>query len=214
MLVSNDVRSISSFDSIVDLDVYIEKKDLCCLLYLGNSAEYILLLNLLKEHIHKKFDNISFKVACKTNIIEKLKYQEIEFIKDINLINLKDFGFVYEIKLDLQNNTHPLEDLVKEIDHKFKTEQQNTIKFAKIFPQGSFPIKSLTESQIKIIENIVKKNGIEITKNDELIDWAIGTQNIDTYLHASKGLKTTMVNVDLGKNLIKRLYESVEFLNI
>ena len=57
MLVSNDVRSICSFDSIVDLDSYIEKKDLCCLLYLGNSAEYILLLNLLKEHIHNLEDN-------------------------------------------------------------------------------------------------------------------------------------------------------------
>ena len=63
-------------------------------------------------------------------------------------------------------------------------------------------------------KNHRKKNGVEITTNDELTDWAIGTQNIGTYLHASKGLKTTMVNVDLGKNLIKRLYESVEFLNI
>ena len=122
--------------------------------------------------------------------------------------------FIYEIKFDLQKNTHPLENLIEEIDHRFKVKQQNKIKFAKIFPQGSFPIKSLTESQIKIIENIVKKNGVEITTNDELTDWAIGTQNIGTYLHASKGLKTTMVNVDLGKNLIKRLYESVEFLNI
>lgn len=219
MLDCNDSISVSLpliSDSIFDLDHYISCKDSYCFTYLGGCSEYIFILNALKPYFLTSFPNINVKISCKQAILNKIMDYDKEFILPYESTNMKNFGKVEEIKCNLLDNKHPLENMLDILNVKniFKLKNKIKIKTAKIFPYANFPSKSLTEGQIKELEIILNKKNIKIINDDTLPETVYGVENYETYYYASKTLSATFINVNLGKNIIKRLYENVEFLNI
>ena len=215
MLSSRDFTS-SSLISIKNINKYISNKDSYCILYLGGSTEYIFILNSLKEYFKEKFPEMSVFVCCKEAVINKLHEYDSNFIIPVEKTDLSTFGCVEEIKCDLNSTKHLLDDLCEILKVKllFSIPNNLKVKTAKIYPNGILPIKSLNKNQIVFLENMMKQKNITLVEDDKLVDLAIGVDNYETYYHASKGLKTIIVNGEISKNLIKRLYENVEFLNI
>lgn len=218
MLDCNNSKSTSSFEFILNLNDYISYKDSYCFLYLGGCPEYIFILNSLKQNFLDTFPEMSITICCKQAILNKLIEYDKNFIKPIETTDVKKFGKIEEIKCNLLQKKHPLQDIIDIISVKnfFKSSEQKNITSAKLSPQGVLPIKSLTMQQINFVKNfLTNKKNIRLIENDiEKPDWILGVENYETYYHASKGLKTTFINANLGKNIIEKLYENVEFLNI
>lgn len=219
MLDSKECKSFSLpllSDVILDLNRYISCKDFYCYVYLGGCSEYIFILNSLKSYFLSAFPNMNIKICCKQSILNKILEYDDKFIMPIESTDLKSFGAFEEIKYNLLTNTHPLENIIELLNVKilFKCKQNKNIKTVRFFPNGTFPNKSLTSCQINEIKNLLNKKNIEIVDEKTESDWILGVENYETYYYASKGQKTTFINANFGKNIIKRLYENVEFLNI
>lgn len=218
MLDCKDSKSVLSSELIYDLNNYILYKDSYCIVYCGGCTEYIFILNNLKQNFLDAFPNLSITVCCKQAILNKLVEFDKEFIKPIETTNIKKYGCIEEIKCNLLDKTHPLEKIIQTLNIRKKSfiVPSSNIKTVKISANGTFPIKSLNPYQIESTKKyLIGKKSIKIIENDtDTADWIIGVENYETHYHASKGLKTTFVNVDLGENLIKTLYENVEFWNI
>ena len=215
MLLSRDFKSVSSFDSMVDINKYMRCKDFYCYLYKGSSTEYIFILNYLKNHFIQKFPDITIKVCCKQSLINKLYNYNKEFILPIESTDLSEFGYVEEIITNFNSIEHPLEKIINmlTVNNLFYINKTIKPKTAKIYSNGILPTKSLTQKEISFLTKMISEKNIQLIDNDDDVDWAIGVDNYEIYHHASKGLKTTLVNSDMSKKLINRLFDGMEFYN-
>jgi hypothetical protein len=200
----------------IPLTKYKNIKDKCCLVYLGHSEEYLTQIKYLIPYIEKEFLGIEIHVCCKpefAHIFENRCFSQNE-LRD----KKQDFGHFIEIKSNL--NSHPILQFLDESKIPYgpadiKMQEHPTIKCA-ICPNGSTPVKSLTQDQIQKISIMAKKEGMSPEITDQVNDagWVIGVENASLYRASSKGIRTTLIPTGLGTKLFKTLFPNGEILEL
>jgi hypothetical protein len=193
----------------VPLPQYAEIKDNYCIAYYGDNREYIVQLKILRPTMEKTFPGIKVYLSCKNNYMYLLKGEQriIQFEELDKNRNL--FGYIRTIKDE--NNTHPIENFMKESDIEIlpiKTNTNPSNKKCVIISNGIEPVRSLTGDQIKKLYENLESKGFDIFLNIDFSDagLVVGVENENLYLAAESGINTNLIVTGFGENLFKKMF--------
>jgi hypothetical protein len=214
---------------------YAKIKDNYCCLYLGNNAEYVVQLKILRPSIEKQLPGLKLYIACRDSLFYLLE-NEPRVIRSSEVDSFKHkFAYVREIVF---KNSHPILDFMEESNLEIESIQSKNLSsgIGLICPEGLMPTKPLTENNVEYLKTWVKQQGfspvvvgsdIHATLNidyrpcgKEKIDqineasMVVGVENEYLFLAGSLGKATVLVPTGLGTNLYKKLFPKNKIMKI
>lgn len=178
---------------------YIQVKNNICISYYGSSDEYLILLDIVKPFLEKKFPNLNICFHCKK---EKEK-----LLQEAN--KKEKFAFVQEIKFN--GKMHPVEQLLIECEIKdFIINETITTTKAVIITKGNYPTKPLEKHKIDFLKNRLKGFDIEINTNIDNAGIVAGVESVELFAAAGRKIKTILIPTGIGTQLYKNLFPKGE----
>ncbi len=211
---------------------YIHIKDNYCCFYLGNAAEYVVLLKLLRSQIEEQLPGLNFYIGCR----DEFAYLLTDVGKTILLSQLhnRKGEFAYIRELANHANYHAIQKFMEESDLDIKPLSTSTSKekgLCLICPEGMFPTQPLTETQVISLTDLAKQEGyipmilgsdVNYSLNIKLrpsgdkkmeyineAKWVIGVENEYLVLAAYSGVRTTLVPTGRGEVLYRKMFPSI-----
>lgn len=190
---------------------YLEIKNKYCIAYFGVFNEFIFQLIHLIPILEEQFPELDLYIACKNELISNSD-------KLIPLSKLKKHEYAVYHELKFNNIDHPIENWINESNikiHPKKNVPEIACGRCIIVSENLPPVKSLTKEEVLKIEKYVKTQGFVIVPNETAnVDWVIGVESEMLCKTANKGIKTTLIPSGLGTNFLKKIYPSLEVLDI
>lgn len=210
---------------------YVRVKDNYCCLYLGDAAEYVVGLKLLKPQIEEQLPGLRFWIGCNDNFNYLFEnHDEVVFSNEFDKTR---FAYVREMRND--STTHPLIKLMDESNLKIKPVckiKEKKVGQCLICPEGISPTKSLKHLEVEELkEKAIKKGYSPIVLGSDIhhcleiknrpcgrdkntyiegSSWIIGVENEYVLMGAVKGVKTTLIKTGVGHSLFKQLSPETE----
>jgi hypothetical protein len=209
------------------------KNNYCCC-YLGDAAEYVTQLRLLRTSIEQQLPGTKLHIACRDSFFYLLE-NEINTIKSSEIEDLKSH-FAY-IRLIEFATKHPILDFMEESDLTIPaiSTPSPCSGLALICPEGIEPTKSLNPSQVgkaaahvealgytSIIvgsdhhSSLTIKNRPQADEKMALIrscGLAIGVENEFLYEAAAIGKQTILVPTGIGTELYRKMFPANKIAN-
>lgn len=214
---------------------YVKIKDNYCCCYLGNTAEYIVQLKLLRPHIEKQLPGLHVYIACKDNFYYLIE-DEPRTVRSSEMKDLKHlFAYVRNISFV---KAHPILSFIQESQLEIPVIATPTITkgTALICPEGILPTQSLTLKNVEMLKQKVKSLGydpivigsdihatllidlrpygkekLEYIKSAAMV---IGVENEYLFLAGGMGKDTTLIPTGLGAELYKKMFPENKILKI
>lgn len=194
-------------------------KDKVCVLYAGHCADYIILLKILRPVVESSLPGLHVFLACRDELMYLLKGCPKVLSRSKLKESLGDFGYVKEIEGCLRG-AHPILEFLEESGIKIPVVCDHTnspSKLCCVFPEGSFPTKSLNPKQIERCRLLAAYAGYTVQVNPEhhTIDqagWVIGVEGAPLFEAAARGIKTSLVPTGLGTMIYQKLFPRGEIL--
>lgn len=206
---------------------YIKIKDNYCCSYLGNTAEYVVQMKLLRPHIEKQLPGVRLYLACRDSFYYLLQ-DEPRSIRVSEIKELKSL-FAYVRNLTFENK-HPVLSFMEESKLEIPKIATPTIMpgLALICPEGISPTASLKQNDIEILKQHAKRlghtpivvgsdihyslkinlrpYGEEKLKYIQECSMVLGVENEYLFLAAGMGKDTMLVPTGLGTELYKKMF--------
>lgn len=192
----------------VDLTLYAKIKDRYCLVYLGSCEEYLVQLKLLRPMLEAKFPGIEIYLCYRDSFTEiDNEPKTLKFSKLKEMQNM--FAYVREITYN--EHRHPVEQILQECqihNYQIETPTKDQTTLCSIYPNGTYPTKSLTTDEVKKLCKLAKNSGYNVDVNLPLggVGKVIGVENKELFKAAAMGIDTTLVSTGLGSNLFKTMF--------
>ena len=205
---------------MISIPEYIKVKDKYCIVYFGESKEYIVQLRLLRPIIEKTFQGLQIYLACKDDYIYLLKDEPRILTASQLKENKNQFAYVREIFCNL--NEHPVEQLLIESDISITPICESSIHVENVrgscllLPHAHAPTRSLNSRQISDVILHVEKQGFSVHFNKKIndFDWILGVENESLYEAAALGKRITLVPTGFGENLFRKMFPLAEILYV
>lgn len=207
---------------------YITIKDNYCCSYLGNNAEYIVQLKLLRPLIEQQLFGIKVFIACKDLFMYLLEGEERVLPLSILKERKNDFAYIREIQF---KDKHPIHEFMLESDLEIQpicTTCCEEKGLALICPESLPPTISLKEKDITYLKNLLIQQGyspmilgsdvhstLEINTrpygSDKLTyikeaKMIVGVENEYLFLGAAMGKKTWLIPTGKGSELYQKMF--------
>lgn len=191
---------------------YAAVKDKFCISYFGNANEYLVQLRLLRPQLERAFPELKIYLSCKDDAYYLLKGEGRIVLK--SQLYEKDFGYIRNLVSNLRS--HPVEDLFLESGLEIEpvqTKRHGENGGVTIYPQGIVPTKGMSLDQIAAAAKLAMNEGYKIVEPGYGF-WAIGVENEQLFLAASKGYRTSLVPRGVGTNLYQKMFPNGEILSL
>ena len=198
---------------------YADIKDQYCICYFGPCDEYIVQLLYLRSFIETKFPGIEIHIGCR----DSLSYLSANHKRIVPKSQIKDkkrnYAHIRELKCNMED--HPVYKLLEEsgLEHiqVAKDVDAHHTHRCVICPRGVLPTKSLTSTQIKMIESRYRTKGFsEIYVSDDIQGAGVvaGVESPGLFRAACQGIRTALVPTGLGIKLYKMIARKGEIIDI
>lgn len=197
------------------MPIYEKIKNKICLAYYGPAKEYLIQIKLLRPFLEHKFKDLKIYIACKPDSMYLLQDEE-RIIKSENKKDLEPnkFGLIKEIICNTQS--HPVEKLFIDSNLEIPTIQTTINKFnsriAVIYPQATFPTKSLSNIQIDNIKQELINDGYDVKASENIThaDLIVGPENEQVFSAAATGINTILIKSGLGTAIFAKMFPNAK----
>jgi hypothetical protein len=207
---------------------YVKIKDNYCCCYLGNTAEYVVQLKLLRPYIEKQLPGIRLYLACRDSFFYLLA-DEPRSLRTSEMAEFKHlFAYIRELTF---KDKHPVLEFMEESQLEIPAIAQPVAKqggMALICPEGMQPTKCLTSEQLAAVTKHVEKMGYKPVvlgsdthsvmkiglrpSGDNKLEYVrmaslvVGVENEYLFLAASRATDTVLVPTGIGTELYKKMF--------
>jgi hypothetical protein len=206
---------------------YVKIKDNYCCCYLGNTAEYVVQLKLLRPYIEKQLPGVRLYLACRDSLYYFLA-DEPRSLRTSEMSELKHlFAYIRELNF---TDKHPVLEFMEESQLEIPAIAVPETKpgLALICPEGMQPTKCLTQEQVVTLTKQVERMGykpvvlgsdihsvlslserphgedkLEYIKMASLV---VGVENEYLFLAASRACETILIPTGVGTELYKKMF--------
>jgi hypothetical protein len=197
------------------------------LLLLGNNAEYLVQLKLLRPAIEQQLSGIKLYLCCRDSLYYLLD-DSPNTLPESELYHFKNrFAYIRELTI---KQKHPVLEFMEESELTIPQLGIGVFKkgLALICPEGLLPTKSLTAAQVNKLKDLVVKEGYSPLvigsdihavlplslrpKGKEKLSYlqeasyVVGVENEYLFLAGSLGKDTGLVPTGLGTELYKKMF--------
>ncbi|RDJ35636.1 MAG: hypothetical protein DWQ19_12525 [Crenarchaeota archaeon] len=192
---------------------YLEIKDKYCIAYYGVFNEFIWQLNYLRPAIEKELPGVQLYISCKDEL------KEINSERIVPQSHFNKHNFAYVRKLNFNNISHPIEDLLEEsnITLKYLNLPQPTSqnKRCVLLTNGLGGVRSLPQDkQREVIKHIEKMGYFIENSNVEEAGWVVGVECESFYKAAIAGIKVTLLPTGFGTKFFQKLFPQGEIYKL
>lgn len=214
---------------------YVKIKDNYCCAYLGNTAEYVVQLKLLRLSIEEQLPGIRLHLCCRDSLFYLLE-DEPRTLRSSELHGAKH-NFAY-IRTLTYEDKHPVLEFMEESQlaiPAFSTSKSNS-GMALICPEGMNPTQSLKPDELETVKKRVAQMGYTVvalgsdihsslsiptrpfaTEKFDYIKLAsvvVGVENEYLYLAGGMGKDTMLISTGVGTELYKKMFPGNKILKI
>ena len=201
----------------VALPQYAKIKDRYCIVYLGNSSEYLVQLLLLRPNMEAKYPGIKVYIACLDEAFHIISGHERVLNYEELKINERNFSYIFNLKCNLTE--HPVEAFMDESDipiriniNQAKPEKNRCV----IMPSGAIPTRSMSSSQIDKCKQIACNRSMipEVCNDIKNASLVMSVENEYLFAAIAHGIPTALVPNGLGTNLYRKMLANAEVLDV
>lgn len=207
---------------------YVKIKDNYCCCYLGNTAEYVVQLKLLRPYIEKQLPGVRLYLSCRNSFFYLLEDEP----RCLPANELNDYRRTFAYIRELSFKTkHPVLEFMEESQLEIPAIAQPVTKqggLALICPEGMQPTKCLTPEQVSSLTKQVERMGyspvvlgsdthsvLSISQRPHghskwdyirMASFVAGVENEYLFLAAARGVDTLLVPTGVGAELYKKMF--------